>query len=168
LPGDTYSLSPAVDPLNSQHLVYDGNRALVNLNLETEETWPLIDDPNAHSPVYSPDGSRIALTYRQDEHWEIQVMNADGSARTRLTKTSYQSFVEQILSGEAARSYNNASPVWSPDGTEIAFVTDRTGRWEIWVMNADGSNQRPMFPAGTLEGISLQYNGMDEQMLSWQ
>jgi Tol biopolymer transport system component len=168
LPGDTYSLSPAVDPLNSQHLVYDGNRALVNLNLETEETWPLIDDPNAHSPVYSPDGSRIALTYRQDDHWEIQVMNADGSARTRLTKTSYQSFVEQILSGEAARSYNNASPVWSPDGTEIAFVTDRTGRWEIWVMNADGSNQRPMFPAGTLEGIPLQYNGMDEQMLSWQ
>jgi len=168
LPGDTYSLSPAVDPSNSHHLVYDGDRALVNLNLESGETWPLIEDPNAHSPVYSPDGSRIALTYRQDEHWEIQVMNADGSNRTRLTETSYQSFAEQILNGEGPYAYNNASPTWSPDGTEIAFVTDRTGRWEIWVMNADGSNQRPMFPAGTLENIPLQYNGMDEQMLSWR
>jgi dipeptidyl aminopeptidase/acylaminoacyl peptidase len=174
LPGDTYSLSPAVNPLNSQHLVYDGDRALVNLNLETEETWPLIEDPNAHSPVYSPDGSRIALTYRQDEHWEIQVMNADGSARTRLTATSYQSLVEQILTGQSPQSHNNASPAWSPDGSRLAFVTDRTGQhpegvaWEIWVMNADGSNQQPLFPAGTLDGIPLQYNGMDERMLSWR
>ena len=168
LPGDTYSLSPAVNPLNSYHLVYDGNRALVNVNLETEETWPLIEDPNAHSPVYSPDGSRIALTYRQDEHWEIQVMNADGSARIRLTATSYQSLVEQILTGQTPRSYNNAAPAWSPDGSRLAYVTDRTGHWEIWVMNADGSNQQPMFPAGTLDGISLQYNGMDERMLSWR
>ena len=76
--------------------------------------------------------------------------------------------VEQILTGQTPRSYNNASPAWSPDGSRLAFVTDRTGRWEIWVMNADGSNQQSMFPAGTLDGIPLQYNGMDERMLSWR
>jgi hypothetical protein len=35
-------------------------------------------------------------------------------------------------------------------------------------MNADGSNQRPLFPAGLLDGITLQYSGMDERMLSWR
>lgn len=168
LPGDVYSLSPAIDPRNSQHLVYDGNRALVNLDLTTNQTAALIDDPNAHSPVFSPDGSKIALSYRQDDHWEVQVMNADGSNRIRLTETPYQVFVQQVLNGEAPHSYNNAAPTWSPDGSQLAYLTDRTGAWEIWVMNADGSNQRPLFPPETLTGLPLQYNGQDERMVSWR
>ena len=31
-------------------------------------------------------------------------------------------------------------PVWSPDGSKIAFVSDRDGNAEIYTMNADGSN----------------------------
>jgi Tol biopolymer transport system component len=76
--------------------------------------------------------------------------------------------VEQELNGETPHSYNNTAPTWSPDGSQIAFLTDRTGNWEIWVMNADGSNQRPLFPAGLLDSIRLQYSGMDERMLSWR
>ena len=63
--------------------------------------------------------------------------------------------------------WNNAAPVWSPDGSQVAFVTDRTGQWEIWIMNADGSGQRPMFPNGVLDGLTLNYEGVDERMLSW-
>ena len=31
-------------------------------------------------------------------------------------------------------------PNWSPDGQQIAFTSDRDGNWEIYVMNADGTN----------------------------
>jgi TolB protein len=166
--GDLYSLSPVWDPLNPARLVYDGENGLVNLDLNQQTTATLTGDVNDHSPVFSPDGSKIAVSYRQDDHWEIHVMNADGSGRVRLTQTSYQAWVEQELKGEQVRSYNNTSPVWSPDSTQLAFLTDRTGQWEIWVMNADGSNQQPLFPAEVLAGITLQYNGADEQMITWQ
>ena len=176
LPGDTYSLSPAWDPNNSGQLVYDGDMGLVNLDINQQTTWALTNDVNDHSPVFSPDGSQIAVSYRQGDHWEIHVMNADGSGRVRLTQTSYQTLVQQELNGEAPHSYNNAAPAWSPDGSQIAFLTDRTGQypegttWEIWLMNADGSNQQPLISTEALvkAGISLQYNGVDEQILSWQ
>jgi hypothetical protein len=35
-------------------------------------------------------------------------------------------------------------------------------------MNADGSNQHPLVTTEMLDGVTLQYNGMDERVLSWR
>ncbi len=47
-------------------------------------------------------------------------------------------------------------PVWSPDGTKIAYVSDRDGNKEIYIMDADGKNQR-----------RLTSNDWDDQGPSW-
>ncbi len=43
----------------------------------------------------------------------------------------------QITNNPATDRY----PVWSPDGSKIAFSSDRDGTMDIWLMNADGSNE---------------------------
>jgi WD40-like Beta Propeller Repeat len=45
------------------------------------------------------------------------------------------------LTSDAA---NDLRPFWSPDGRQIVFFSNRAGTYDIWVMNADGSSQRPL------------------------
>jgi dipeptidyl aminopeptidase/acylaminoacyl peptidase len=94
LPNDLFSYSPAWDPANTWRLVYDGERGLSSLDLNQGASWALTNDANDHSPVFSPDGSQIAVSYWQADHWEMHVMNADGTGRVRLTETSLQARLE--------------------------------------------------------------------------
>lgn len=82
-------------------------------------------------PAWSPDRSRIAFQSLRDENWEIYVMNADGSSPLNLTRS-------QGDPGAAFQS--DQHPVWSPDGSRIAFSSSRTGEGDIYVMDADGGN----------------------------
>jgi Tol biopolymer transport system component len=46
-------------------------------------------------------------------------------------------------------------PSWSPDGTKLAFTSDRDGNTEVYVMNAqDGSNQTRLTDNGASDGLA--------------
>ena len=155
-PGPELALAPDWSP-DGEQLVYDGERGLVIQSVDGKSSYPLTDNPIDTSPVWSPDGSQVVFVRRQHDHWELYVVNADGSNLTRLTDTPARP------DGQMASS---ASPAWSPDGQYIAFYTDRTGEWEIWVMKANGSAQAPMFDT-ELDGLVLEYTFGGERLLSW-
>ncbi len=177
---ERHAYGPSGHPTQPNQFIYRGDNGLALHNLNSQTDQPITSDFRDHTPVISPDGSRIVVSYWQDGHWEVHTMNIDGSNRQRLTETpltvlaQQRSLTPEVVEGKERfvasenPAWNNAAPTWSPDGSQIAFVTDRTGQWEIWIMNADGSNQRPMFPNGALEGINLNYAGVDERMLSWR
>ena len=150
LPHESHSFAPTWDPANAWHVVFRGDQGLMSLDLTQGTTWLLKESAAQRGPVISPDGTKIATTFKQNDHWEVHVMNADGSGEVRLTETPRKVLIDQILKGETSQSWNNAAPAWSPDGSQIAFITDRNGAYEIWVMDADGSNQHPLLSAAEL------------------
>ncbi|MBK1717224.1 PD40 domain-containing protein [Thiocystis violacea] len=94
---------------------------------------------HASQPVWSPDGTRILFN---DSYFELGysfsnlwVMDADGGNATQLTFES-----DPAGSGYLWQNY---SPTWSPDGSEVLWTTVREGEADIYRANADGSNPRP-------------------------
>ena len=81
---------------------------------------------NEWTPVYSPDGRRIALTSDRSGRLEIWVCNSDGSDVVQLTSSE-----------ESARM-----PVWSPDGRSIAFAATVGGNEDVYVVSANGGARR--------------------------
>jgi TolB protein len=131
--------------------------------VDGQDRYQLTDDNKDTNPVWSPDGERVAFIRRQHDHWEIYVVDADGGSLRRLTTTPARP--DDTVG-------NSVAPAWSPDGSYIAFLTDRSGAWEIWVMavsdgtGANGSNQKPLFD-GELDGLTLEYSFNGERALSW-
>lgn len=158
---DLHSLSPAWTP-DGQSLTFRGDDpfvpriALRRMVIDTNERQTLIRDSSVRNVDQCSNG-RLVLDYQQHDHYEIYTANADGSGLAQLTRHSPLSFDEPAV---------NASPAWSPDCSEIAFLSNRDGPWRIYVMNADGTNQRPMFGAA-LDDLSIRYSHYDDHLLDW-
>ncbi len=98
--------------------------------LSPTPTWP--PSPTPPIIVARPVPS-IAYQSREagEQRWSIYVMDSDGGNRVRLG---------------SGQSGFLAAPTWSPDGTRLAFVSDRDGHDDIWSMNSDGSDPVNLTP----------------------
>ena len=106
-----------------------GRADLFVMTAEGKGRTRLTDTPvPERDPSWAPSGTQLVYAARTSRHgpFRIFLAKADGSGPVQLTTQA---------AGEADRS-----PVFSPDGTRIAFVSDRDGGFpEIYLMFADGT-----------------------------
>ncbi|MEO2088806.1 MAG: LpqB family beta-propeller domain-containing protein, partial [Gemmataceae bacterium] len=97
------------------------------------------------SPSWSPDGKWIAFFFPVGDGQEIHLIKADGTDQKMLTKSEKKAI----------------DPAWSPDGKRIAFIIQEMGdawktqiRTALWVMDADGGNQKHLLEMDILSTVA--------------
>ena len=95
---------------------------------------PLSNRPGLNAAgAWSPDGRLLALSITEGANSDLVLLDgATGRERRRLTR-------HQAV---------DTSPAWSPDGRHVAFVSDRSGSPQIWVIGVDGSARRRVTSGG--------------------
>jgi len=92
--------------------------------------------PGLPRPTPSGGGLIAFVHYTGEGDGKIYIMNADGRGPRRVT--------DMLL--------DDRRPSWSPDGTRIAFQSDRDGNWEVYSMNADGGALARLTTHGAYDG----------------
>ncbi len=111
--------------------------AIYKLDLDTGQTDLIHSTPYAIEKFrVNADGETLALSQAIGgegyEHHEIFTIDVDGEGLVQLTdNTAWDLY-----------------PAWSPDGSAIAFLSLRDADLDIYVMDADGSDQRRLFDSG--------------------
>jgi TolB protein len=136
-----FTRHPATEHPTQPPFLYP-SQALFVLNLGTGVVEQLTHGFEVRAPAWSPDGTRILFMCRIGDPvaltlvptFEFCTMNEDGTNLTRLTRNT-------LL---------DATPTWSPDGQKIAFHRNLSGQLQLFVMNADGTDQTQLtFPPGS-------------------
>jgi Tol biopolymer transport system component len=95
-----------------------------------------------YPPIWSPDSRFLLIQNDLDDlpytdPWSPQTFKDAGICLVDVVND----ITSWLPPGETT---GNMHPTWSPDGSQVAFVSDRSGMSEIWAINVDGANLRQL------------------------
>jgi len=82
---------------------------------------------------------------------QVFTVNPDGSGQRQLT--------------QVPAKFDAADPAWSPHGAKIAYVSNVSGHFAVWVMRADGSGQHPIAEAPATDFFTPQWSPTGKRLV---
>lgn len=156
----------------------DGNHEIYTMNRDGSDLRRLTNHPMVDvTPTWSPTGTQIAFTSDRTGSPQIYIVNADGTNPQRISAESHcdrptwspAPFNEIAYTCRGGGGYqimlfdfatrsstpitdgigSNESPAFAPNGRHLAFVSDRTGRQQIYTIHRDGTGLRQITREGS-------------------
>ena len=147
-----------IDGDRNTYFAIDADGTNERMLAETDVLFSRLSDA-----AWSPDGLQLVLQLALDGETDLFLVNSDGSGQVVLSEDAELFVPSWGPDGERILIQAGLSPAprlfsvlpagtdqldltenarlasWSPDASQIAFVSDRDGNSEVYVMNADGS-----------------------------
>lgn len=156
----------------------NGNTDIWVMNLDGSDAVRLTRHRGIDTnPSWAPGGRSLLFTSDRTGTPQIYQMDADGLNRRLVTtenpyndsakwnpRYNYMAYVSRfdnnfdifVMDLQTGRNYrvtrnagSNEEPHWSPDGEQICFTSNRTGDWQIYAVNRNGTNLRQITKSGT-------------------
>lgn len=140
------SIVPEGDQISIYVSNFDGSERKLVVSVDMLYNHPLFTD----FVSLSPDGSHVVYVTSDNTallNAEVWIAPTDGSGTARIALFS--------------EGFWTAAPIWSPDGTQLAYVLKRPDSLpdeglQLWVMNSDGSNQKLITEDGDLRPVLFE------------
>ena len=151
----------AISLNDTDKLAFSSNGWVYTMDLSNRETRLLASEHRCEHPTWSPNGDYLVYSAYLEKNYKIAIVGADGNhkryiaddllypswspTQNKILATSPNRdlflLVENAENWERVPIGQGSNPVWSPDGQRFAFETSRDGNAEIYIADADGSNQ---------------------------
>ena len=163
--GQTNCMMPAWSP-DQQKVVY------VKQSDQGLDLWMCDPEGRSHKRLTKFEANRLPAWLPDSKHviWMVSAPSReakDPAANSQLHIMNTETMESRPLFGDSVQSrFSNAMPTVSPDGTKVAFISDRSGEFRVWVSNLDGSEARAVSPiaVGTDPDLKLP---IEQKVPSW-
>jgi serine/threonine protein kinase/Tol biopolymer transport system component len=122
------------EALTTDEKIFAGQLKIKSVDSENEQ----LTVGEGGAGIWSPNGKMLAFVKRIGGTLRLWAVDADGRNERRLTDENIDFAGFMSLPFEMIGSYFS----WSPDGSRIAFCSQKSGQHNLWTISPDGSNEQ--------------------------